>query len=124
MPQGHEKQGEAKIKRYMTMMDSMTDAELDSADPKLMKESRIVRIARGSGRPVKDVLDMLEEYKRLAKMWSNVIKRLRKSNKGNTNAQQISKSLPPELLTQIGGIGGLRSLLNQTVSKEMGGGDR
>uniref|UniRef100_M8CTF8 Signal recognition particle 54 kDa protein n=1 Tax=Aegilops tauschii TaxID=37682 RepID=M8CTF8_AEGTA len=117
-------QGEAKIKRYMTMMDSMTDAELDSADPKLMKESRIVRIARGSGRPVKDVLDMLEEYKRLAKMWSNVIKRLRKSNKGNTNAQQISKSLPPELLTQIGGIGGLRSLLNQTVSKEMGGGDR
>ncbi|XP_048568211.1 signal recognition particle 54 kDa protein 2-like isoform X1 [Triticum urartu] len=124
MPQGHEKQGEAKIKRYMTMMDSMTDAELDSENPKLMKESRIIRIARGSGRPVKDVLDMLEEYKRLAKVWTNVIKRLRKSNKGNTNPQHISKSLPPELLAQIGGIGGLRSLLNQTVSKEMGGGDR
>ncbi|KAE8772981.1 Signal recognition particle 54 kDa protein 2 [Hordeum vulgare] len=84
-----------------------------------MKESRIIRIAQGSGRPVRDVLDMLEEYKRLAKMWSNVIKRLRKSNKGDTNAQHLSKSLPPEILTQIGGIGGLRSLLNQTVSKEM-----
>ena len=26
MPKGHEKESQAKIKRYMTMMDSMTDA--------------------------------------------------------------------------------------------------
>jgi signal recognition particle GTPase len=26
MPKGHEKEGQAKIKRYMTIMDSMTDA--------------------------------------------------------------------------------------------------
>lgn len=26
MPQGHEQESQAKIKRYMTIMDSMTDA--------------------------------------------------------------------------------------------------
>ena len=70
---GKEKEGQAKIKRYMTMMDSMTDAgepvqhfllgncldrhcethfsltvylELDGINPKLMNQSRINRIAR------------------------------------------------------------------------------
>jgi Signal peptide binding domain len=35
MPPGHEKESGAKIKRYMCIMDSMTNAELDSSDPKL-----------------------------------------------------------------------------------------
>lgn len=35
MPPGHEKESGAKIKRYMCIMDSMTDKELDSSDPKL-----------------------------------------------------------------------------------------
>ncbi|TVU34934.1 hypothetical protein EJB05_16792, partial [Eragrostis curvula] len=29
MPKGHEKESQAKIKRYMTMMDSMTNADLE-----------------------------------------------------------------------------------------------
>ncbi len=36
MPPGHEKESQAKIKRFMTIMDSMTDKELDSVDPKLL----------------------------------------------------------------------------------------
>lgn len=35
MPPGHEKESGAKIKRYMCIMDSMTNKELDSSDPKL-----------------------------------------------------------------------------------------
>ncbi|MFS7923348.1 putative signal-recognition-particle GTPase [Helianthus anomalus] len=54
----------------MTMMDSMTDEELDSTNPKLMNESRMTRIARGSGRQVREVVEMFEECKRLAKMKS------------------------------------------------------
>ncbi|KAF8663861.1 hypothetical protein HU200_055196 [Digitaria exilis] len=116
MPKGHEKESQAKIKRYMTMMDSMTDAELDSTNPKLMTESRIIRIARGSGRPVRDVMDMLEEYKRLAKIWGKM-----KGLKIPKNVQHMSKVLPPQMLKQIGGMGGLQSLMKQMGSKEMSG---
>jgi hypothetical protein len=47
-------------------------AELDSANPNLINESRIIRIARDLARTVRDVLDMLEEYKRNAKVWSKI----------------------------------------------------
>lgn len=48
--QGKEKESAARIKKFMTMMDSMNNKELDSPDPKLwQQESRIMRIARGAG---------------------------------------------------------------------------
>jgi len=92
-----------------------------------MTESRIIRIARGSGRPVRDVMDMLEEYKRLAKIWGKM-KGLKIPKKGemsalsrNMNVQHMSKVLPPQMLKQIGGMGGLQSLMKQMGSKEMSG---
>ncbi|GAB4842098.1 hypothetical protein Ancab_012058 [Ancistrocladus abbreviatus] len=128
MPKGREKESQAKLKRYMTMMDSMTNEELDSSNPKLMNESRMMRIARGSGRPVREVMEMLEEYKRLAKIWSKM-KGLKIPKKGemsalsrNMNAQHMSKILPPQMLKQIGGMGGLQSLMKQMGStKDMMG---
>ncbi|KAG6744213.1 hypothetical protein POTOM_052924 [Populus tomentosa] len=133
MPKGREKESQAKIKRYMTMMDSMTNE--GNSNPKLMNESRIMRIARGSGRSVRDVMEMLEEYKRLAKIWSKM-KGLKIPKKGemsalsrNMNAQHMSKVLPPQMLKQIGGMGGLQNLMKQMGSaKDMmgmfGGGDK
>ncbi|CAE5959679.1 unnamed protein product [Arabidopsis arenosa] len=135
MPKGHEKESQAKIKRYMTMMDSMTNDELDSSNPKVFNESRMMRIARGSGRQVREVMEMLEEYKRLAKIWSKM-KGLKIPKNGdmsalsrNMNAQHMSKVLPPQMLKQIGGMGGLQSLMKQMGSgKDMmgmfGGGDK
>ncbi|KAJ8774141.1 hypothetical protein K2173_009572 [Erythroxylum novogranatense] len=128
MPKGHEKESQAKLKRYMTIMDSMTAEELDSTNPKLMNASRIMRIARGSGRQVRDVEEMLEEYKRLAKVWSKM-KGLKIPKKGemsalsrNMNAQQMSKALPASMLKQIGGIGGLQNLMKQMgANKDMMG---
>ncbi|KOM27281.1 hypothetical protein LR48_Vigan406s009100 [Vigna angularis] len=123
MPKGREKESQAKIK------------QLDSSNPKLMNESRMMRIARGSGRPVREVMEMLEEYKRLAKIWSKM-KGLKIPKKGemsalsrNMNAQHMSKVLPPQMLKQIGGMGGLQSLMKQMGSaKDMmgmfGGGDK
>ncbi|KAF9665176.1 hypothetical protein SADUNF_Sadunf16G0094800 [Salix dunnii] len=120
MPKGREKESQAKIKRYMTMMDSMTNE--GNSNPKLMNESRIMRIARGSGRSVRDVMEMLEEYKRLAKIWSKM-KGLKIPKKGemsalsrNMNAQHMSKVLPPQMLKQIGGMGGLQNLMKQMGS--------
>ncbi|PWA87328.1 signal recognition particle, SRP54 subunit protein [Artemisia annua] len=65
MPKEHENESQVKIRRYLTMMDSMTNEELGSTDLKLMKESRIMRIARGAGRQVSEVFEMFQEYKRL-----------------------------------------------------------
>ncbi|KAM5565801.1 signal recognition particle subunit SRP54 2 [Rosa sericea] len=131
MPKGNDKESQAKIKRYMTMMDSMTNEELDSTNTKIITESRIVRIARGSGRLVREVMEMFEEYKRLAKIWSKM-KGIKIPKKGgisplnqNFNAQQMSKVLPPQMLKQIGGMGGLQNLMKQMGSmgsaKEMMG---
>lgn len=48
--QGKENESQARIKKFMTMMDSMTEKELDSPNPKIFDEqSRLLRIARGSG---------------------------------------------------------------------------
>ncbi|KAK1299179.1 hypothetical protein QJS10_CPB14g00359 [Acorus calamus] len=136
MPKDHEKESQARIKRYMTMMDSMTNDELDSTNPKIMTESRILRIARGSGHHVVDVVEMLEDYKRFAKTWSN-LKGIKIPKKGemsalsrNMNAQHMSKGLPPHILKQIGGMGSLQNLMKRMGTRDMmngmvgGGGDR
>ncbi|KAK9923093.1 hypothetical protein M0R45_031527 [Rubus argutus] len=128
MPKGREKDSQAKIKRYMTMMDSMTDEELDSSSTKFMNESRIIRIARGSGHQVREVMEMLEEYKRLAKIWSNM-KGLKIPKKGEMNpqtqtknVQQLGRFLPPEMLKQIGGMDSLKILMKQMgAGKDMMG---
>ncbi|GAY65636.1 hypothetical protein CUMW_242670 [Citrus unshiu] len=106
----------------------MPKGQLDSSNPKLMNDSRIMRIARGSGRQVREVMEMLEEYKRLAKIWSKM-KGLKIPKKGemsalsrNMNAQHMSKVLPQGMLKQIGGVGGLQNLMKQMGStKDMMG---
>ncbi|KAL6536889.1 hypothetical protein OROHE_012473 [Orobanche hederae] len=42
MPEGNDKESQAKMKRYMTMMDSMTNEELDSTNTKIITESRVI----------------------------------------------------------------------------------
>ncbi|KAL6005909.1 hypothetical protein ACLOJK_039954 [Asimina triloba] len=108
--------------------DIKESTELDSSNPKFITDSRIMRIARGAGRPKEEVAEMLEEYKRLAKIWSKM-KGLKIPKKGemsalsrNMNAQHMSKVLPPQVLKQIGGMGGLQNLMKQMGSKDMLGG--
>lgn len=48
--QGMDKEGQVKMRKYMTMMDSMSEKELDETDArKLMDIDRMKRIAYGSG---------------------------------------------------------------------------
>ena len=50
IPKGREKEGTARIKRFLCMMDSMTEVELSAtAETPFTEPSRIFRIARGSG---------------------------------------------------------------------------
>jgi len=49
-----------RMRKFKIMMDSMTNAEMD--DPKLLKSSRILRIARGSGCTPREVRELLKQY--------------------------------------------------------------
>ncbi len=50
LPKGNDKQSQMMIRRYITIIESMTDKEMDSTNIKILQEpSRINRLARGSG---------------------------------------------------------------------------
>ncbi|KAG2268381.1 hypothetical protein Bca52824_062936 [Brassica carinata] len=66
-------------------------------------------------------MELLEEYKRLAKSFSNM-KGLKMPRNGdmssNKNAQQLmSKVIPPQMLQQFGGMSGLQNLMKQMGTK-------
>jgi len=128
MPKGQEKEGEAKIKRLMCLMDSMTDAELDSTDLKMLQDpKRMERIGRGAGKGPGDVVELIEEYKRLAKMMGKMkgVKVPKKGGHGqqqalNQNLSQMANAIPPGMLKQMGGMGALQGMLKQLDGKDMG----
>lgn len=124
-------EGTKKIKSYLVIMDSMTDEELD--DPKLFQgsQSRLERIARGSGRPLREVSDLLAQHKLFQGLVGSpgmqalaggkakgkgIPKNLQQMAK---NPQQMASMLPPELLKQMGGAGNLNQLMKQVGN--MGG---
>jgi signal recognition particle subunit SRP54 len=49
-----------RLERYRVIMDSMTKEELEN--PKLIKSSRVMRIARGSGTTTRQVRELLKQY--------------------------------------------------------------
>lgn len=71
---GQEKEGGERIKRFIYMMDSMTDAELDCKVQ--IDESRIKRIARGSGTSPAELQQLLVCHKSMEK----VVGKMGKSN--------------------------------------------
>ncbi|CAI5942446.1 unnamed protein product [Closterium sp. NIES-64] len=133
MPKGREKESTARLKKFMTIMDSMTDHELDSTNPKLFHDTkRIIRVARGSGRHPLEVQELLEEYRKMDKIWSKM-KGLKMMGGGgkrgglggdmgaaarNMNAAQMARALPPQMLQQMGGLNGLQNLMKQMNSSE------
>ena len=61
---------EEKIKKFKVIMDSMTDEEME--DPSVIKQSRIERIAKGSGTSSASVRELLTHYKRMKKVMKSV----------------------------------------------------
>jgi signal recognition particle subunit SRP54 len=70
---------EENMKRWEIIMNSMTKDELN--EPKLIKSSRIKRIAKGSGTSQKDVRDLLKQYEQMKKMMKQIGKQ-RRGRKG------------------------------------------
>ncbi|GMR48748.1 hypothetical protein PMAYCL1PPCAC_18943 [Pristionchus mayeri] len=137
MTKGSEQETENKLKRWFTIMDSMTDKELDQ--PKLMElftkePSRLIRVARGSGSSQMAVHELLSQYKKV----SDVMKKMGSTkgllnpktgdfNMKNVNPakmaqlqQQMSKMIDPRMLQQMGGMGGLQNMMQQLQNAKPG----
>lgn len=109
-----------KLKVQMTIMDSMTAEELDNTEilfEKGGRDSRIVRIARGSGRTVAEVNELLEQFRYFQTVMKKVggMKLGKGGQIGGRNLQQLSSLLPgggmapgglQQLVRQMGGPGG------------------
>ena len=60
--QGSDKQSEVRIKKFMTMMDSMTEFELNTNEIKVLQQpTRVARISKGAGRRPEDYFELLGE---------------------------------------------------------------
>nr|ACO10935.1 Signal recognition particle 54 kDa protein [Caligus rogercresseyi] len=132
MAKGSEQQSQAKLKKMITIMDSMNDKELDDRGAKIfMKEpSRVARIAGGAGVMEMEVLELLKQYRQFEQVVKKMggMKGLFKGGdmSKNVNPQQmaqlnmqIAKMMDPTVLRQIGGMNGLQNMLRQL---QQGGG--
>jgi len=113
MMKGHD--GSAKLKSMLNIMDSMTPDELDSDKP-LKEPSRVIRVAKGSGRTVREVQELLEQHKQFAKM-IHKIKPLSNAKMTGRNQQanlaKMANAVPASLINKMGGVGGLTNMLKQ-----------
>ncbi len=82
-------ESQEKLRRFKFIMDSMTDEEME--DPKLIKSTRINRIARGAGVEAKDVRELLKQY--------NMSKKAVKGFMGN---RKLRKQLMKQFSSEMG----------------------
>lgn len=127
MTKGGEQESMARIKRLMTMMDSMSDGELDNKDgAKLFSKqpTRVTRVAQGSGVMEREVRDLISQYTKFAAVIKKMggIKGLFKSGDMTKNVnptqmaklnQQMAKMIDPRMFQQMGGMNGLQNMMRQ-----------
>jgi len=108
--------GNSKIKMMINILDSCTDEELDNNKP-IKDQSRIQRLARGSGRSIGEVSGLIDQHKNFEKM----IKKMKpltniKPGRGGMNPANLSKltnAIPPQIMKQMGGMGSIQNLMKQ-----------
>lgn len=121
-PPGYEKHGVQRIKRFMTVMDSMTDDELDCKKGCALEKdlSRVIRVAKGSGTHPMAVAELLNEHKRFEKMVGKMGKAGLMKETGdmanlNRNPKQVLQKLQncvdPMVLQQMGGAQNMLNMM-------------
>ncbi len=134
----NEKESILRIKRFIYIMDSMTPKELDR-DENMTEDTRIQRIARGSGTTVGEVKILLEEHKKLKSLIgkvgpTNLGKGLDNKTSMMRNSNQImgklQQAIDPKIMAQLGGAGNLMNMMKEMsnnpqmeeMMKQFGGG--
>ncbi|KAI9225725.1 MAG: SRP54-type protein [Piptocephalis tieghemiana] len=131
MLQGTEQEGTSRLKKMQTIMDSMTDQELDSDAKMFRKEpSRVLRVARGSGNPVHEVKLLLLQHRQFAQMVKKMggpkglMANMAAAGRGGMGGMQ-------EMMRSMmggggggggGGMGGMQEMMNAMMGGGGGGG--
>ena len=128
IPKGREKEGTNRIKRFLCMMDSMTDLELDSIEEKPFNDTRILRIAKGSGTHPQEVVLLIQEYIKFKNMVEkfgemklntpNDLKEMQRNPKAMM--QKMQQAIDPRLMQQLGGVGNLMNMMKEMGNLEAG----
>ena len=136
MTKGSEQESMARLKRLMTIMDSMNDGELDHKDGAKIftrEPGRVARVANGAGVMEREVQELLKQYTKFAQVVKKMggIKGLFKGGdmSKNVNPQQMAqlnqsmaKMMDPNVLRQMGGTAGLQNMMKQLQAGAGGGG--
>lgn len=95
-----DKEGGQRLKRFMCMFDSMTEQELDSDSKIFAKEpTRIIRVAKGSGTTVREMEEMLMQFKKFAEVVKSMggnkglMKSMAQGKGGRVNPNQQMQNL-------------------------------
>ena len=120
MPEGGEKEASKKIKKYLCIMDSMNNNELNCKVK--IDENRAKRISRGSGCTFSEVKFMLDEYKKFSKIMEKVnwFKGKFGENQRNSNQlfQKFSGIIPKNSVYQMGGTGDIMNMMKEFDNME------
>jgi signal recognition particle subunit SRP54 len=124
---GGDKEASKRMKMFLCIMDSMTDAELDCLVP--LSPQRMLRIAKGSGNHITTVELCLAEAEKMTKMMKGISKAMPTAAKkpgasertqaqamANMDPSIIAKMMPPQVLQQMGGPAGIQALMKQLAS--------
>uniref|UniRef100_A0A1I8JK52 Signal recognition particle subunit SRP54 n=1 Tax=Macrostomum lignano TaxID=282301 RepID=A0A1I8JK52_9PLAT len=136
MTKGTEQESKNRLKRLMTIMDSMSDQELDSHEGNRLFTrcpGRINRVARGAGVSHREVQELLTQYTKFAQMVRKVggikglfrpggdmSKNVNPSSMAKLN-QQMARMMDPRVLHQMGGMAGLQNMMRQVQQAGKGG---
>lgn len=136
MGPGKEKESVDRIKRFMTIMDSFTQQELDSDNKTFNTDpNRILRIARGAGVPVRavhEVLETFKPFKKVAEKMKQVTKQMQggggkmdmsklQGRGGAANMQKLASMMNPNMLKQMGGMGNIQQMMQRFARGGMPG---
>jgi len=116
-----------RLKRLMTIMDSMNDKELDDLDASktfTRQPTRISRVAQGAGVMEGEVHALLDQYKKFSQVVKQMggVKELFKDEKQMKNLnpakmgkvyQSMAKAMDPHMLRAIGGMQGIETMMKQ-----------
>ncbi|CAG9462640.1 unnamed protein product [Pedinophyceae sp. YPF-701] len=114
--------GSARIKRFLAIMDSMAEKELDMSadDAKKFEPARMKRIAWGAGVPEAEVALLLEQFKTMSRTMENLkgLKMPKTASSMNArtmqqNMRQMSQALPQGLMQMVGGESGLANMMSK-----------
>ncbi|MFH0715066.1 MAG: signal recognition particle receptor subunit alpha [Candidatus Diapherotrites archaeon] len=90
IPKEMMEQGEARLDGFKIIMDSMTKKE--KADPELLDRSRILRIAKGSGKSEEEVRELLKQFKQMKQMFKK-FKKLENVSEKDLKSGKLQKML-------------------------------